>query len=80
MNTTYDVRVWAIREHEGKDRKTGKPRSTYRVRWLVVGQDFGETFQTRALAESFRSKLVTAQREGSRSTWQAACRNRWHAS
>jgi hypothetical protein len=64
MNTTYDVRLWAIREHEGKDRKTGKPRSTYRVRWLVAGQDFGETFQTRALAESFRSRLVTAQREG----------------
>jgi integrase len=64
MNTTYDVRVWAIREHKGKDRKTGKSRSTYRVRWLVAGEEFGETFQTRALAESFRSKLVTAQREG----------------
>ncbi|GIM98013.1 tyrosine-type recombinase/integrase [Paractinoplanes toevensis] len=64
MNITYDVRLWAIREHVGKDRKTGKPRSTYRVRWLVAGRDFGETFQTRALAESFRSKLVTAQREG----------------
>jgi integrase len=64
MNTTYDVRLWAIREHKGKDRKTGKPRSSYRVRWLVAGQDFGETFQTRALAESFRSKLVTKQREG----------------
>ena len=30
--TTYDVRVWAIREYKGKDRKTGKARSTYRVR------------------------------------------------
>src|SRR3954452_19636984 len=64
MNTTYDVRLWAIREHAGKDRRTGKPRSTYRARWLVAGQDFGQTFQTRALAESFRAKLVTAQREG----------------
>ena len=64
MNTTYDVRIWTIREHKGKDRKTGKPRSTYRVRWTVVGQEFGETFQTRALAESRRAKLVTAQREG----------------
>ncbi|PRY19139.1 tyrosine-type recombinase/integrase [Pseudosporangium ferrugineum] len=64
MNTTYDVRLWAIREHTGKDRKTGKPRSTYRVRWMVAGNEFGETFKTRALAESFRSKLMTAQREG----------------
>jgi site-specific recombinase XerD len=64
MNTTYDVRIWAIREHKGKDRKTGKPRSTYRVRWLVVGKDFGESYQTRALAESFRSKLISAQRQG----------------
>jgi integrase len=64
MKTTYDVRLWGIREYHGKDRKTGKPRSTYRVRWLVAGEDFGETFTTKALAESFRSKLVTAQREG----------------
>ncbi|MFI5935763.1 tyrosine-type recombinase/integrase [Actinoplanes sp. NPDC051494] len=64
MNTTYDVRLWAIREHKGKDRTTGKARSTYRVRWLVAGEEFGETFQTRALAESFRAKLITAQREG----------------
>ncbi|RZU51916.1 site-specific recombinase XerD [Krasilnikovia cinnamomea] len=64
MNTSYDVRVWKIREHKGKDRKTGKPRSTYRVRWLVAGVDHGKSYQTRALAESFRSKLITAQREG----------------
>jgi integrase len=64
MNLTYDVRLWAIREHKGKDRKTGKPRSTFRVRWLVAGEEFGESFQTRPLAESFRSKLVSAQREG----------------
>jgi hypothetical protein len=29
--TTYDVRVWSIREYKGKDRKTGKARSTFRV-------------------------------------------------
>jgi integrase len=62
--STYDVRVWAIREYKGKDRKTGKARSTYRVRWEVAGKEFGETFQTRPLAESFRSKLIVAQREG----------------
>ncbi|WP_433210987.1 tyrosine-type recombinase/integrase [Dactylosporangium sp. CS-047395] len=62
--STYDVRIWSIREHKGKDRKTGKPRSTYRVRWGVAGKEFGESFQTRALAESFRSRLMVAQREG----------------
>ncbi|GAA1762329.1 site-specific integrase [Luedemannella helvata] len=30
----------------------------------MAGKEFGKTFQTRALAESFRSKLITAQREG----------------
>lgn len=64
MNLTYDVRVWAIREHKGKDRTTGKPRSTFRVRWSVNGVELGESFQTRPLAEGFRSRLVTAQREG----------------
>jgi integrase len=64
MNLTYDVRLWNIREHKGKDRKTGKPRSTFRVRWTVDGQEFGESFQTRPLAESYRSRLVSAQREG----------------
>jgi len=61
---TFDVRVWGISEHKGKDRKTGKPRSTFRVRWIVAGKKFGDSFQTRPLAESFRSKLITAQREG----------------
>src|SRR4051794_37554253 len=64
MNTTYEVRIWGIREHDGKDRKTGKPRRTYRLRWQVAGKARGESFQTRALAESFRAKLITAQREG----------------
>ncbi|OJF10052.1 tyrosine-type recombinase/integrase [Couchioplanes caeruleus] len=64
MNTTYDVRVWGIREHKGKDRKTGKPRNSFRARWRVEARPFGETFQTRPLAESFRAKLLTAQREG----------------
>ncbi|BFU47869.1 tyrosine-type recombinase/integrase [Krasilnikovia sp. MM14-A1004] len=62
--STYDVRIWNIQEHKGKDRKTGKPRSTYRLRWVVAGHVFGDRFQTKALAESFRAKLVTAQREG----------------
>ena len=53
MKATYDVRIWIIKEHKGKDRRTGKPRSTFRVRWIVAGKEFGESFQTRPLAESF---------------------------
>ncbi len=62
--STYEVRIQGIEEHKGKDRKTGKDRSTYRVRWQVAGKRFGKSYQTKALAESFRSKLITAQREG----------------
>ncbi|MFF0152622.1 tyrosine-type recombinase/integrase [Micromonospora sp. NPDC005203] len=62
--STYEVRIWATREYQGRDRKTGKDRKSYRVRWEVAGREFGKTFQTRAMAESFRSRLVIAQREG----------------
>jgi integrase len=62
--TTYDVRIYAIEERKTTDRKPGRPRSTYRVRWVVAGKRFGDSFKTRALAESFRSRLVVAQREG----------------
>ena len=62
--STYDVKVWAIQEYKGKDSKTGKPRSSYRVRWVVSGRVFGESFKTKALAESFQAKLIVAQREG----------------
>lgn len=62
--STYDVKIWSIQEHKGKDRKTGKPRSTYRLRWVVAGHVFGDRFQTKGMAESFQAKLVTAQREG----------------
>jgi integrase len=62
--STYDVRIWSIEEHKGKDRKTHKPKSTFRVRWVVAGQRFGDSFATRPLAESYRSRLLVAQREG----------------
>ena len=64
--STYNVRIWAIREHKLKAGADGrrKPGSTYRVRWAVAGKEFGKSHQTRAMAESFRSKLVVAQREG----------------
>lgn len=56
--STYDVRVHGILLN-----KNAK-RPTYTVRWLVGGQRHRDTFATRALAESFRSKLLVAQREG----------------
>lgn len=57
--STYDVRIHAILINQ----LSGSKKS-YTVRWKVAGQPFRKTFATRALAESFRSKLVVAQREG----------------
>ncbi|OHV23242.1 hypothetical protein BBK14_24275 [Parafrankia soli] len=55
---SYDVRLW-------KTRKTQRAKHTaYRVRWEVAGQEKGASFTTSGLASSFRSKLVTATREG----------------
>jgi integrase len=56
--TTYDVRIWGIRTYRGKR------TTTYRVRWLVAGQRCEERFTAYALAESFRSDLVSAARKG----------------
>lgn len=55
---SYRVRVWGI------DRYQGSRRTTHRVRWAVEGRRFTRSFATKKLAESFRSKLVTAAREG----------------
>ncbi len=56
--STFDVRV-----HSVLINKLAKGNS-YSVRWVVAGKPFRDTFATRALADSFRSKLVVAQREG----------------
>jgi integrase len=55
--TSFDVRFWKIETRKGKG-------TTYRVRWVVAGRPFGESFLTTALAESFRAKLITAARNG----------------
>ena len=57
MNSTYDVRIWAIRVR--KDRP--KP---YQVRWKAGTGIFAKSFATRGLADSFRSGLVQATRRG----------------
>jgi integrase len=58
MTTTYKVKIWKTSVYRGV-RKT-----TYYVRWGVDGKPFKEGYGTVALAESFRSKLVAAAREG----------------
>jgi integrase len=58
MATTYDVRVWAI------DVYRGTKKTTYIVRWKVGNRRWKERFPTRALADSFRSDLVSATRKG----------------
>ncbi|MCO1581200.1 tyrosine-type recombinase/integrase [Crossiella sp. SN42] len=42
----------------------GERTTTYKVRWVVDGKVFTEPFKTTALAESFRSQLLSAQRQG----------------
>jgi integrase len=57
-SSPYDVRIWAIRRYKGAK------KTTYTVRWTVAGETFPATFATYKLAESFRSTLLTAAREG----------------
>jgi integrase len=59
MPTTYDVRVWSVKTYE---RAGG--RRTYGVRWVAGGDAHSRTFTTRALADGFRSELMTAARQG----------------
>lgn len=61
--SSYDVKVYKIDERKST-KKVGKSTSSYRVRWQVAGVRFADTFRTKALAESFHAKLITAQREG----------------
>lgn len=56
--TSFDVRVWKVDVYNGAKRKT------YRVRWAVAGQERRRGHRTAALADSFRSQLMTAARRG----------------
>lgn len=57
-NGSNQVRIWGIETY------TGKRGTTYRLRWQVDGKRFGETFATRKHADSSRSELVMAARQG----------------
>lgn len=58
MATSFNVRFWKTEVYKGKR------TTTYWVVWLVAGEKFKEPFKTSALADSYRSKLVTAARNG----------------
>jgi hypothetical protein len=58
MQTTYDVRVSKTGVYKGAR------TTTYTVRWSAGGRPWKEPFKTAALAEAFRSELVTVARRG----------------
>ncbi|MFE7201903.1 tyrosine-type recombinase/integrase [Pseudonocardia alni] len=58
MSTTYDVRIWSTEIYRGTR------TTSYVVRWKVAERRWKERFRTSALAESFRSDLVSASRRG----------------
>ncbi|GAA1562592.1 tyrosine-type recombinase/integrase [Kribbella sancticallisti] len=60
MANTHDVRIWP----KIQKNKLKRDRFSYTVRWRVAGEPFKKTCQTSALADSERSKLITAQRNG----------------
>lgn len=54
--TTYRVAVWSVVKHSR--------RRSYGVRWKTDGREHSEWYATKALADSFRSDLLRAQRAG----------------
>lgn len=58
MATSFDVKIWNIRARKGAK------KTAYQVRWNVAKQPYSDSFDTKALAESFRAALLTAQRMG----------------
>lgn len=56
--TTYDVRVYRTEVYKGAK------VTTYRVRWKAGHRLWREGFRNAALADSFRSSLLTAARKG----------------
>ncbi|WP_206336105.1 tyrosine-type recombinase/integrase [Streptomyces torulosus] len=50
---SFDVKLWKVS-------KTGRKSRPWRLRWVVAGQVYSDTFTTAALAESRRSELWQA--------------------
>lgn len=55
---SHAVRIWALRTNKNKKRQT------YSVRWIVATEEQHRTFVSRALADAFRSKLLTYVQRG----------------
>ena len=56
--TTFEARVWNI------EKVQGARGTTHKVLWKVGPKRWKKSFKTAALADSYRSKLVTAVRQG----------------
>ncbi|TQM82436.1 phage integrase family protein [Saccharothrix saharensis] len=57
-DTSYDVRIYVIDVYKGKQ------KTTHWVQWSVARKRFKEPFRTSALANSFRSELLSAANKG----------------
>jgi integrase len=55
---TYDVKIWTTRVYKGKR------GNKYVVRWEVANKERARAHLTKKLAESFRSSLLSAARQG----------------
>src|SRR5450759_213324 len=55
---TYDVKIWTTRVYKGKR------GNRYIVRWEEANKERARTHTTKKLAESFRSSLISAARQG----------------
>ena len=55
---TYDARVYKTEVYKGRN------VTTYYVRWKAGGKPWREPFRHSGQAESFRSKLLSAAKEG----------------
>ena len=58
MDTSYDVRIWKVEVY------AGARTTSHTVKWSVAGRRFREPFKTTALADAFRSELMSASRKG----------------
>ena len=56
--SSYDVRIFGV------EARKGNRATAYRVRWIVAGKRFGNSFATAKLADSFRSVLMQASSRG----------------
>ncbi|MGC5011390.1 tyrosine-type recombinase/integrase [Streptosporangium sp. DT93] len=59
-NTTYNVRVYKTETRKNKDGKA----TSYRVLWQTAGKPWKKPFPKEAQADTYRSALITAARNG----------------